>query len=260
MVGPLDHAGLCEELRSRLRLRADPIALKLFERMDQLQEIPGLRRPEAGVRFSMCQLIGQVRWLGITLGISHDNVVANSNCGGVVGLNEPAQKYLDGSMFHGVWFASVEASRQHQAQMPRVPAGRYEALVAAPLSKGRLESPDSVLIYATPGQMILLVNALQHRSYFRADFSVTGETACADSWGRGLQTGEPSISIPCFAERRFGGVQDDELLVSLRIDHLQEAVIGLEWLSQRGIRYPIAPYGTQCDPAKAFEVNYAGKM
>jgi hypothetical protein len=50
------------------------------------------------------------------------------------------------------------------------------------------------------------------------------------------------------------------LLVSLRIDHLQEAVIGLEWLSQRGIRYPIAPYGTQCDPAKAFEVNYAGKM
>jgi uncharacterized protein (DUF169 family) len=108
--------------------------------------------------------------------------------------------------------------------------------------------------------MILLVNALQHRSYFRADFSVTGETACADSWGRGLQTGEPSISIPCFAERRFGGVQDDELLVSLRIDHLQEAVIGLEWLSQRGIRYPIAPYGTQCDPAKAFEVNYAGKM
>lgn len=255
-----DHAALSEALKSRLRLRADPIALKLFESTEALDGIPGLRRPEAGVHFSMCQLIGQVRWLGWTLGITHDNVMPNSNCGGVAGLNAPAAKYLDGSMFHGVWFASVEASREHQAQMPRVPAGRYHALVAAPLAKGRLPAPDAVLVYATPGQMMLLVNALQHRKYFRADFTVTGETACADSWGRGLSTGEPSISIPCYAERRFGGVQDDELLVSLRIEHLQEVITGLDWLAGRGIRYPIPPYGVQCDPAKAFEVNYAGKM
>ena len=257
---PAEYATLAAELRTRLRLRADPIALKLYEHVEGMDAVPGLRRPETGVRFSMCQLIGQVRWLGFTLGITHDNVMPDSNCGGVVGLNAPGQKYLDGSMFHGVWFATVEASREHQAQMPRVPSGRYQALVAAPLAKGRLDPPDAVLVYATPGQMMLLVNALQHRNYARADFTVTGETACADSWGRGLKTGEPSISIPCFAERRFGGVQDDELLVSLRAEHLQEVVIGLEWLAQRGIRYPIAPYGTQCDPAKAFEVNYAGKL
>lgn len=255
-----DYAALSADLRNRLRLRADPIALKLFERAEDLDSIPGLRRPERGVRFSMCQLIGQARWLGFTLGITHDHVMPNSNCGGVVGLNEPGQKYLDGSMFHGVWFATVEASRDHQAQMPRVPAGRYQAMVAAPLAKGRLDPPDAVLIYATPGQMMLLVNALQHRQYFRADFTVTGETACADSWGRGLKTREPSISIPCFAERRFGGVQDDELLVSLQLEHLHEVITGLDWLAQRGIRYPIPPYGTQCDPAKAFDVNYAGKL
>ncbi len=255
-----DYAALSAEVCNRLRLRADPIALKLYERAEALDDIPGLRRPEAGVRFSMCQLIGQARWLGFTLGITHDNVMPDSNCGGVVGLNAPAPKYLDGSMFHGVWFATVEASREHQAQMPRVPAGRYQALVAAPLAKGRLDPPDAVLIYATPGQMMLLVNALQHRQYMRADFTITGETACADSWGRGLSTGEPSISIPCFAERRFGGVQDDELLVSLKVEHLQEVVRGLEWLSQRGIRYPIPPYGPQCDPAKAFEVNYKDKL
>lgn len=256
----LDLAALAEGVKSRLRLRADPIALKLLESRDTLADIKGLRLPEAGVRFSMCQLIGQVRWLGWTMGITHDNVMPNSNCGGVVGLNAPAQKYLDGSMFHGVWFATVEAAQAHQAEMPRVPAGRYEALLAGPLAKGRIAEPDAVLIYATPGQMMLLVNALQHRRYFRADFTVTGETACADSWGRGLLTQEPSISIPCFAERRFGGVQDDELLVSLRLAHLQEVLIGLDWLAGRGIRYPIAPYGVQCDPAKAFAVNYADKL
>ena len=55
-------------------------------------------------------------------------------------------------------------------------------------------------------------------------------------------------------------MQDDELLVSLRVEHLQEVITGLDWLAGRGIRYPIPPYGVQCDPAKAFEVNYAGKM
>jgi uncharacterized protein (DUF169 family) len=255
-----DYAKICDTLRARLRLRADPIALKLFESVEAMQAVPGVRRPEAGVHFSMCQLIGQVRWLGFTLGITHDNVVKDSNCGGVVGLNVPATKYLDGSMFKDVWFATVEASREHQAQMPRVAAGKYHALVASPLAKARLDPPDSVLIYATPGQMMLIVNALQHRNYFRADFTVTGETACADSWGRGLSTGKPSISIPCFAERRFGGVQDDELLVSLRMEHVLEVITGLDWLSAHGIRYPIAPYGVQCDPAAAFKASYDGKL
>ena len=42
------------------------------------------------------------------------------------------------------------------------------------------------------------------------DWSVVGELACADSWGRALKTRTPSLSIPCFAERRYGGVLDDE--------------------------------------------------
>jgi len=255
-----DYAALSAALHQRLRLRSDPLAVKLFENREAMDAVPGLRRPTPGVQFSMCQLVGQARWLGWTLGVEHANVVADSNCGGVMGLNAPGDKYLNGSMFHDVWFATVEAAREHQAQMPRVPAGKYAGVVIAPLAKGRLDPPDTVLVYATPGQMILLVNALQHRQYFRCDFTVTGETACADSWGRGLQTGEPSISIPCFAERRFGGVQDDELLIALGMAHLDEVVRGLEWLGARGIRYPIPPYGVQNDPAAAFQVNYAGKM
>ena len=259
-MAAFDYEGLTNALRQHLRLRSEPLALKLFESADAMDAVPGLRRPKQGVRFSMCQLIGQVRWLGWTLGVTHDNVMPNSNCGGVVGLNAPSEKYLNGSMFHNVWFATVEASQKHQREMPRVPAGRFHGLVAAPLSKARLDPPDAVLVYATPGQMITLINALQHRNYVRCDFTVTGETACADSWGRGLATGEPSVSIPCFAERRFGGVQDDELLVSLKPEHLEEIVVGLQWLAERGIRYPIPPYGPQCDPAQAFEVNYAGKL
>jgi uncharacterized protein (DUF169 family) len=255
-----DYAAICETLRERLRLRADPLGIKLFETVEAMEAVPGVRRPQKGMRFTMCQAVGQARWLGWTLGVAHENVAADSNCGGVMGLNAPAAKYLDGSMFHNVWFATVEAAQAHQAQMPRVPSGKYAAAVIAPLAKGRLDPPDTVLIYSTPGQMILIVNALQHRNYARCDFTVTGETACADSWGRGLATRQPSISIPCFAERRFGGVQDDELAIALPMDQLEEVARGLGWLAERGIRYPIPPYGVQNDPAAAFQVNYAGKM
>jgi len=46
----------------------------------------------------------------------------------------------------------------------------------------------------------------------RYQFGVVGESACSDSWGHALVTGEPSLSIPCYAKRRYGGVADEEML------------------------------------------------
>ena len=93
----------------------------------------------------------------------------------------------------------------HQAAMECVEDGRYEALALSPLSSGRLDPPDIALFYATPGAMIYFINGLQWAGYKRFDWSVVGESACADSWGRALKTRTPSLSIPCFAERRYGG-------------------------------------------------------
>ena len=84
------------------------------------------------------------------------------------------------------------------------------SLPVSPLASGRLDPPDIALFYATPGAMMYFINGLQWQGYKRFDWSVVGESACADSWGRALKTGEPSLSLPCFAERRYGGVPDDE--------------------------------------------------
>jgi uncharacterized protein (DUF169 family) len=68
--------------------------------------------------------------------------------------------------------------------------------------------------------MIILINGLQYTGYRKFEWSVVGETACADSWGRALRTGEPSLSLPCYAERRYGGVPDEEMLMALKPEHL----------------------------------------
>ena len=157
----------------------------------------------------------------------------------------------------GVWFETEEDASAHQAAMDLVPIGTYQAMAVSPLATGRLDPPDICLVYATPGQMILLINGLQWAGYKKLEWGCVGESSCADSWGRALATGEPSLSIPCFAERRYGGVPDDEMLMALRPGHLMQALDGLEALSRNGLRYPIPPYGIQSDARAGLGASYS---
>jgi len=252
-------AELAAQLDQLLRLRTLPIGMKLFESREEMEAVPGLRRPPKGKTFSTCQLVTQSRMAGFTLGVTTENVPEFSNCSGVIGLSQPSELFLSGRKMEGVWFENREASAAHQAQMPRVPSGRYHGLAIAPLRGARLDPPDICLFYGNPAQMILFINGLQWKNYKRYDFSITGESACADSWGHALKTREVSLSIPCFAERRYGGVADDEMLMACTPADLARAVQGLQGLSKAGLRYPIMPYGPQAEPAEGMAKSYAGK-
>ena len=247
---------LAQRLETLLRLRTLPIGMRHYDDEASFAAVPGLRRPRPGRHFSTCQLVTQARVAGVTIGIAHENVRPWSNCGGVIGLNAPSDDYLSGRKMAGVWFADQENARLHQAQMPRVAPGRHIGLVVSPLRAARLDPPDICLFYGTPGQTILFVNGLQHGRYRRYDMSITGESACADSWGRALATRKTSISIPCYAERRYGGVADDEMLVACPPDEFRRGVEGLEALAKVGLRYPIPPYGANMDPGEGMDVSY----
>ncbi|MGK0313480.1 MAG: hypothetical protein ACI8RC_003123, partial [Ilumatobacter sp.] len=60
----------------------------------------------------------------------------------------------------------------------------------------------------------------------------------------------------CYAERRYGGVQDDEMLMALQPDQLVQAIDGMEALSRNGLRYPIPPYGIQTDARVGLGASY----
>jgi len=157
----------------------------------------------------------------------------------------------------GVWYATRDDAAAHQAAMDVVPFGTYSALAVSPLTSGRLDPPDICLIYATPAQMILFINGLQWTGYRKLEWGCVGESSCADSWGRALATGEPSLSIPCFAERRYGGVMEDELLMALPPRFLPDVIAGLDALAGNGLRYPIAPYGVGQDARAGMGVSYS---
>ena len=258
MSEPITHdwRTLVAELNALLKLKTTIIGMKLFERVEDMEAIPRIRRPTAV--HTTDQVVGMAARLGWTVGITGDDLVANQ-CRAVVGLGPQDESFRAGREFVGVWHATAEDARLRQEALSVVPHGRYRALAVSPLEAGRLDPPDICLIYATPGQMILFINGLQWKGYRKFDWSVVGETACADSWGRALATGEPSLSLPCFAERRYGGVPDDEMLMALPPKYLPIAIEGLKALAKNGIRYPIPPYGVQMDVRAGLFASYQVK-
>jgi len=248
---------LARELEGLLKLRSIPFAMKMFASRQDMEAIPRIRRPQSV--HTLDQIVGQASRLGWTVGVTADDLVG-AQCRAVVGLgNAKTEAWRSGEHMKGVWFETSEDARAHQEAMNCVPDGLYDALAVGPLASGKLKDPDIVLFYSTPGAMIYFINGLQWSGYKRFDWSVVGESACADSWGRALTTRLPSLSIPCFAERRYGGVLDDEMLMASPPEFIEAAIAGMKALSGNGFRYPFPQYGVQQDVRAGMAVSYSPK-
>ncbi len=237
-----------------LRLKSFPVAFKLLEKKESLSAIPFLRRPAHKV--TLCQLITLVRNFDWTVGADLDDFLF-SQCPSIIGLTEIPEVCKDGSFRSIIWTKTKEDGREYERSILRLPVGQYEAVALAPLVYNPFD-PDIVLIYANPAQMILLINALQFEDYEVMEFSCVGESSCSDVIARCYLQEKPSLSIPCYGERRYGHAQDDELAIALPAGTVEKALNGLEALYRRGIRYPIPHAGAELDMTSAFPLSYSG--
>jgi len=250
-----DYAAIVADLTQYLRIKATPIGMKRYATVAEMESIPRLRRPDPAKKMAFDQIVGQSRWNGWTLGITLENLTG-IQCGAPLGLVPRDAAFLSGDRYNGVWYGTLEDSAAHQTAMDCASHGAYEAVAVSPLTSARLGNPDICLLYMTPGQMIIFMNGLQYVDYKKYNFTVVGESACADSWGRALKTGEPSMSLPCYAERRFGGVLDDELLIALPPSYLPKTIEGLKSLHKNGLRYPISNHGIEKSPLASMARSY----
>jgi dephospho-CoA kinase len=235
-----------------LRLKSFPVALKMLEKKEALDQIAFLRKPQG--KRTLCQLITLVRNFDWTVGAKADDFLSPM-CGSIIGLNDTPAIYKDGTFRSIVWVKTKEDGRKYEAAIPRLPLGRYEAVALAPLVYNPFD-PDLVLIYANPAQMMLLINALQFEDYEVMQFFCVGESSCSDAIVRALQTGKPALTIPCYGERRYGHAQDEDLIMAIPPTRMPKALRGLEALYRRGIRYPISYGGTEQDLSTAFPPAY----
>jgi len=232
-------------LENSLRLRTHPLAYRRLEKAGELDNIPGVTRIER--YFTFCQLPTMARrGQGMTIGIKRGDQI-NPRCARIHGLEPTTDKQLTTEIlyFKNTYFTTEEEAGRQMAVYPLIPPG--EAIVLAPLAHVTFE-PDVILVYATPAQMMVLLCALQVKDYERFQFFFIGEGSCADSLAQCYVTHKPALSIPCYGERSFGAVEDDELLLAVPPSMREKAIDGLKTLESRRRGYPIPIIGPAAVP------------
>lgn len=248
-------AELCAELESKLRLRSFPVGLRRVAKMKELEgkgEWKTFHHRPTG-----CQLITLARTVGWAFALTKDNV---SPCGFALGIGLDEEKpKKEGSSVVGTWFRSPGDAEKWLAGFPRVP-DKIEALLMAPVSR-KMFDPEVIWLYASPSQMILLINAIQWSDYERLTFSCTGESSCMDAPHQCYITGKPSLSIPCYGERWFGGAKEEELSMAIPVTMMEKVLAGLRALYKTGYRYPIPSTSSETDTAPSLAKMYGpGKL
>jgi len=243
------------EMERHLRLRTYPIAYKRLEKAKELEKIPGVVRLARG--FSFCQLPTMARrGEGLTIGVTRDDPI-NPRCARIFGLAATTKEQLAGEVvyFTNTYFTTEEEARRQMASYPLIPPG--EAIVVAPLASVSF-TPDVVLVYGTPAQLMVLMCALQVKDFERFQFFFIGEGSCSDSLAECYVNGKPALSIPCYGERSFGAVEEDELVLAIPPGMVAKAVDGLATLRTRRRGYPLAFLGPACDPIEAMRRTSVG--
>jgi dephospho-CoA kinase len=235
-----------------LRLKSFPVAFKLFEDETEIDTIPYIRRMSH--KSTLCQLINLVRNFDWTVG-ANLNDFGNVICPSIIGLTDTPKFIKDGTFRSIVWTKSRADGKKYENNIPRIPTGKYKAVAMAPLVYNPFD-PDIVLIYANPAQMMLLINSLQFENYEILKFFCVGESSCSDAIARCYLTKNPSLTIPCYGERRYGHAQDDELVMAVPADIVDKSLRGMESLYRRGIRYPISYAGAEADIGANFPQAY----
>ncbi|MDM8525610.1 dephospho-CoA kinase [Desulfococcaceae bacterium HSG8] len=252
MENQTDWEKLIRRMELLMRLKSFPVAFKMLEKKEELENIPFLRR--SGHKVTLCQLITLVRNFDWTVGAESDDFLFPA-CPSILGLRDIPDTHKDGTFRSIVWVKTKEDGRKYEAAIPRIPLGKYEAVAMAPLVYNPFE-PDLVLIYANPAQMMLLINSLQFEDYEVMQFYCVGESSCSDAVARCYNTDKPSLTIPCYGERRYGHAQDEDLVMAIPAGMMEKALRGMEALYRKGVRYPVSFAGVEADPSSMFPPAY----
>lgn len=236
-----------------LRIRTTPTAMKFYKNKEDMLAVPKIRVPKPGAMYTACQMVGQTTRLNYTVGITND-VLPTLQCSGILGLISN-HHFQDATHLTGKWFETDKDALAHQ-RAAYLPKEKYEAVAVSPMVSGRLKHPDVCLIYAVPEQVVFMCCGLQYEGYEKFECSFIGESSCSDSWIRTLVTRKPCFTIPCFGERRFGGVLENEMVMAFPPEYICKMIRGIEKLSKNGMRYPATQYGIQTDVREGMGAFY----
>ena len=251
-----DWKEMNNKLMADFRIRTLPAVYKYFEKKEDMLKIKELQIPEK--QCTPCLAVGQAVYLEMCVGLTSENF--NSNyCRGANGFCERDEKWKSAVPYLDRWSQNLTCAAAHHAAMNDWGDRRNEGFAVAPLKLGVIDDPDGILMYVTPEQAFWILTSSVNVEYKKRTFTFLGESTCNDSWLHTTMTKEPGLAIGSNGERVFGGLQHDEMILTLHPDDVIKAIEGYENIryGREFLIYPMPPYSAFADigltPNPAFE-------
>ena len=200
-----------EELESLLKVRTFPVAIKWFEKESDVPEDAISPMKDFGKHFSFCQAVAASRMKGWTMAMTiKDHWCWNPLIGFGCVECEPGSESFD-AVTDVIFIPDKNKAEKFFSEFPRLPLGKYEAVVTAPLAKVSFE-PDVVLVYGDTEQINFLTLMAKSVTGKRVSAEHDGIDSCIYSTVKPFQTNEYTVVFPDIGERERAQARTDEMI------------------------------------------------
>ncbi len=239
----MNYQEAARELKGALRLRTEPLGVAFLREAAALPE--KTRRPSQvlGKKVTICQGVTMARIYGWPVGLTAEDLICVPGmlAFGLTPEPDPGQELA--SLLCDVGFhADKESARREVEALTRFAPQEIEALYLAPLERLALD-PDVVAVYGNPAQLMRLIQGAVFGLGERVQGDFGGKVECSSYLIGPWKTGQVRVVMPGMGDRIFSMTQDDELVVSFPLHHLDSILKGLAEAAKKiGARYPITFY------------------
>lgn len=205
---------LAKELDAIVRAATKPIALKWFEKSADVPAEAVFPVRDMGKHMAMCQVFTYARAKGMTIAMEkRDHWCWNPLIGyGTVECVPGQPQFEKVCQFIGI--PDKEKAAKFFQKFPRLPLGKYEAVVVAPLEKATFE-PDVIMVYATPFKVNYLVRCI--KSLIGDNFQSTfdGIDSCIYCTVPSFLNNEFRVTLPDPGETERARTRDEEVILTI---------------------------------------------
>ncbi len=236
----MDLDAFSDALDAYLRPQTFPLFVRFLKAGEAVPEMA--RRPSEalGHGVATCQAVGMARRYGWSLALFAEDVTCALSYV-ALGMDEPPAAFFEGHACLGMYTETLEAGAGTEAEVPRFEPSEFAGLVVAPLHRTNFE-PHLYVQYGNPAQVMRLVHAALWKGGGRVTTTASGRLDCADITVQTYRAGEPQVILPCYGDRVFGGVDDDEVAFAAPAGMVDEIAEGLAATHRVGVRYPIPKF------------------
>ncbi len=208
-------------LESWLKLRSMPIAMKFYEKVEDVPAEAKFPRRDFGKHMAVCQAFYYSRMKRETIAmVKEDHWCWNPLIGYGAVECVPGQPQFD-EVIKYISIPDLDKAAKFFEKFPRLPMNKYEAIVTAPLDLCTFV-PDVVLIYAEAAKINHLIRCVKGATgdYITSVFD--GIDSCIYCTVPSFLNNEYRVTFPDPGDRERARAGDDEMILTVPGPRMEE--------------------------------------